>query len=150
MVAAIGKEKVGIRLSPYGVFNEMPYDAAYDAIYEYLVAELSKLGLAYVHIVNHSSMGAPAVDQNLVAKLRKSFAGSFILSGGYDAARAEADLESGAADLIAFGRPVLSNPDFVARIAAGATLNDIDFSTFYTPGEAGYTTYPTLAEVAAV
>lgn len=149
VAAAIGKEKVGIRLSPYGVFNEMPYDAAYDAIYRYLVGELSKLGLVYLHIVNHHSMGAPAVDETLVQDLRKAFAGAFILSGGYDAARAEADLNAALGDLVAFGRPLIPNPDFVARIRTGAELATPDFSTFYTPGEKGYTDYPALAEVAA-
>lgn len=149
VAAAIGKEKVGIRLSPYGVFNEMPYDPAYDAIYRYLVAELSKLELVYLHIVNHHSMGAPAVDETLVRDLRKSFGGAFILSGGYDAARAEADLNAGLGDLVAFGRPIIANPDFAARIRTGAELAAPDFGSFYTPGEKGYTDYPTLAEVAA-
>lgn len=143
----IGKEKTGIRLSPYGVFNDMPYDAAEDATYEYLAEELSKIGLVYLHLVDHTSMGAPAVPASIADRLRAKFKHTLMLSGGYDKARAEADLESGRADLIAIGRPFLANPDLVARLEQDAPLNAPDFSTFYTPGVKGYTDYPVLAEV---
>ena len=68
-----------------------------------------------------------------------------ILSGGYDATRAESDLEAGKADLIAIGRPLLANPDLVERWKTGAPLNPPDMDTFYTPGPKGYTDYPVLA-----
>ncbi len=72
------------------------------------------------------------------------FKRTLILSGGYDAVRAESDLVAGKADLIAFGRPFLANPDLVARWKSGAALNAPDMSTFYTPGPKGYTDYPSL------
>jgi N-ethylmaleimide reductase len=75
--------------------------------------------------------------------LRDGFKGTFILSGGYDRARAEADLDANKGELVAFGRPFLSNPDLVARLEQGVALASPDFATFYTPGEAGYTDYPT-------
>ena len=143
---AIGPDRVGIRLSPYGIFNDMTPYAEIEANYVHLAQELSRLGLVYLHLVGHSAMGAPAVDQGTVAKIREAFQGTLILSGGYDLARAKADLESGRADLIAFGRPFLANPDLVERLKSGMPLNAPDMATFYTPGEVGYTDYPALVQ----
>lgn len=142
---AIGAERVGIRLSPHGVFNGTGPFADVDAQYLALVQELSPLGLMYLHVLDHSAMGAPAVPAELKAALRAAFDGPFILAGGFDAASAEQVLAAGQADLIAFGRPFLSNPDLVARMQTGAPLNPPDFGTFYTPGAQGYTDYPALA-----
>ncbi len=140
-VAAIGAERIGMRLSPYGAFNDMVADAETDALYQALIVELSKLGLTYIHIVDHSSMGAPVVSAPLKAKLRETFKGAYIMSGGYDATRAQADLDAKRGDLVAFGRPFISNPDLVQKMQSGAELTAPDFSTFYTPGEKGYTDY---------
>ncbi|WP_375447742.1 alkene reductase [uncultured Fibrella sp.] len=145
---AIGAEKTGIRLSPYGVFNDMPYSPEYDAIALHVAEKLNGV-VTYVHLVDHESMGAPAVDKQIVEAIRKAFTGTLILSGGYDAARAEATVADDKAELIAFGRPFIANPDLVARMQNGADLAQPDFSTFYTPGEKGYTDYPTLVETAA-
>jgi N-ethylmaleimide reductase len=139
--AAIGAEHIGMRISPYGVFNDMTPDAGMDAMYERLIAELNSVGLVYIHIVDHSSMGAPEVSPALKAKIRGDFKGKYILSGGYDAARANADLDANRGDLVAFGRPYISNPDIVQKLQSGATLTAPDASTFYTPGEKGYTDY---------
>ncbi|MBL9108134.1 MAG: alkene reductase [Myxococcales bacterium] len=141
---AIGKNKVGIRISPHGAFNATGSFDGVDAQYLALAKELSKLGIAYLHFVDHSSMGAPPVPAELKRGVREAFAGAFVLSGGYDAARAEADLVEKRGDLVAFGRPFLANPDLVARFAKGAPLNDVDMATFYTPGPKGYTDYPAL------
>ncbi|MDZ7589320.1 MAG: alkene reductase [Rubrivivax sp.] len=143
--AAIGRDKVGIRLSPYGVFNATGAFPDVDAQYLALTQELSGLGLLYVHLLDHSAMGAPAVPAELKSRLRAAFKGLFILAGGFDQASAEAALKAGQADLIAFARLFLANPDLVARMQAGAALNAVDMSTFYTPGPKGYTDYPALA-----
>lgn len=139
--AAIGAERIGMRISPYGAFNGTTADAKMDALYLRLVEELNAVGLVYIHVVDHSSMGAPEVSADLKAKIRANFNGKYILSGGYDAARANADLDSQKGDLVAFGRPFISNPDLVAKLQSGAALTAPDFSTFYTPGEKGYTDY---------
>lgn len=144
---AIGKEKVGIRLSPYGVFNEMSHYDEIDATYTLLTEQLNELGIAYIHIVDHSPMGAPEVPLAIKQKIRKIFSNTLILSGGYDAERAEQDLQSGLGDLVAFGRPYLANPDLVERFKQGAELNPPNFDLFYTPGPKGYTDYPVLAAV---
>ena len=142
--AAIGPERVGIRLSPHGVFNGTGTFPDVQAQYLALVNELSALGLLYVHLLDHSAMGAPPVPVELKALLRAAFKGPFILAGGFDGSSAQAALDAGQADLIAFGRPFLANPDLVQRLRSHAALNQPDMSTFYTPGAAGYTDYPTL------
>lgn len=140
-VAAIGAARVGMRISPYGVFNGMAPDAEMDALYENLIEELNRLNLLYIHIVDHSSMGAPEVSPALKAKIRASFKGKYILSGGYDLQRANADLDAGKGDLVAFGRPFIANPDLVKKMQHGSPLAAPDSNTFYTPGEKGYTDY---------
>ena len=142
--AAIGRDKVGIRLSPFGVFNDMPEYPEMAADYTYLARALNETGLMYVHLVDHSAMGAPAVPDDIKTLYRKAFKRTLILSGGYDAARAETDLKAGKADLIAVGRPFLANPDLVERWKEGMAVNEPDMSTFYTPGPKGYTDYPAL------
>ena len=144
-IAAIGKDKVGIRLSPFGVFNDMPLYPEMEADYTYLAQKLNAAGLLYIHLVDHSSMGAPKVPDSMKATFRSVFKGALILSGGYDAARAESDLAAGKCDLIAFGKAFLANPDLVERWKEHATVNAPDMSTFYTPGANGYTDYPALA-----
>lgn len=143
-IAAIGRERVGIRISPFGVFNDMPLYPEMEADYTYLAAQLNERGLAYIHLVDHSAMGAPAVPDSIKATLRKMSRCALILSGGYDPIRAEKDLEGNRADLIAVGKAVLANPDLPKRWQTGAPLNTPDPSTFYTPGPKGYTDYPAL------
>ena len=146
---AIGFDRVGVRLSPYGAFNDITAFAGADETYQYLAEQLNTIGVVYIHLVDHQAMGAPAVPAEVVDSIRKAFTKTLILSGGYDADRAEAALDSGKADLVAFGRPFISNPDLVDRLETGAELNQPDFNTFYSPGEKGYTDYPVLAEVNA-
>ena len=141
----IGAERVGIRLSPYGVFNSTGGYGGVDQQYTALVQELSALGLMYVHLLDHSALGAPPVPAELKAGLRAAFKGPFILAGGFDKESAQRALAEGQADLIAMGRAFLANPDLVDRMRRGQPLNTPDPSTFYTPGEQGYTDYPALA-----
>jgi N-ethylmaleimide reductase len=139
--AAIGASKIGMRISPYGVFNGMAPDIEMDSLYESLITGLNVLGLAYIHIVDHSSMGAPEVSPVLKAKLRTTFKGMYIMSGGYNLQRANQDLDAQRGDLVAFGRPFISNPNLVQKLQLGQTLAEPNPDTFYTPGEVGYTDY---------
>ena len=147
-VKAIGKGKVGVRLSPYGVASDMPHYPEIDETYRYLAARLNDLQLLYVHLVDHSAMGAPAVPAEIKKAVRENFRGTLILSGGYDRERAEADLRGGRADLIAIGRPFIGNPDLPRRLERGWPLAAADQGTFYTPGGKGYTDYPAYAAAA--
>jgi len=142
VAAAIGGERVGIRLSPHGVNAGMVAYPEIDETYLKLVTALAATGIQYVHVVDHSAMGAPQVPAALKLALRKAWPRTFILAGGFDRDSAEAVLKEGRADLVAFGRPFLSNPDLVTRLERGLPLNPPDFATFYTPGPKGYTDYP--------
>ncbi len=143
-VAAVGRDRVGMRLSPHGVFNGTGEFPEVQAQYLALAQALSALGLLYVHLVDHSSMGAPPLPADFKLKLRAGFDGLFILSGGFDRASAEQALQDKRGDLIAFGRAFLANPDLVARMQQDAPLNAPDAATFYVPGAKGYTDYPAL------
>jgi N-ethylmaleimide reductase len=139
----IGKDKTGIRLSPYGVASDMPHYPEIDKTYDYLSKELNKLGISYIHLVDHSAMGAPAVPLEIKKQIRENFKNTIILSGGYDKERAETDIESGLGDLVAFGRPFINNPDLVERFKNNWPLSaDLEMDLFYSADEKGYTDYP--------
>jgi len=139
---AIGAQRVGMRVSPYGVFNSTGAFTDMEPQVLALAEALGGMGLGYLHLVDHASMGAPTVPAEFKLALRKAFDGVFIASGGLDRESAEALLARGAADLVAFGRASLANPDLVARLRHNTPLNAPDVPSFYTPGEKGYTDYP--------
>ncbi|MCF8379420.1 MAG: alkene reductase [Bacteroidales bacterium] len=139
---AIGAERTGIRISPYGTFSGMEVFEGLEDTYLYLAKELGKLKLVYIHTVDHSAMGSPVVSISVKDKIRKAFNGTIIASGGLNKEKATTILEENKAELFAFGRPYLSNPDLVYRLKNNIELNEPDYTTFYTPGEKGYTDYP--------
>ena len=145
VVTEIGADRVGMRLSPYGVFNATGAFPDVRSQYFTLADELSNLGLLYMHVLDHAAMGAPPVPEDFKVALRERFKGAFILAGGFDKQSAEQALRDNHADLIAFGRPFLANPDLPERMRKDAALNAPDMATFYLPGPKGYTDYPTLA-----
>jgi N-ethylmaleimide reductase len=140
--AAIGSEHVGMRLSPAGGAGGMVPDEETPVVYLELMKQLRALRLVYVHVVDHSSMGAPKPPPELVSGMREAFGGAFILAGGFDVGTAEAALTARRGDLIAFGRPFIANPWLVAKLKSGHALHAPDFKTFYTPGREGYVDYP--------
>lgn len=142
VAAAIGGERVGIRLSPAGGNGGMVVDPENDAVYLKLAAELRTAGLVYVHLVDHSAMGAPAPKPELVKGMREAFGGTLILAGGFDKAKAEAALQEKRGELIAFGRPFLANPTLVKKLRTGAPLRPFDFKRAYSPGPEGYVDQP--------
>jgi N-ethylmaleimide reductase len=143
VVAAIGADRTAIRLSPYGVFNGSAPDALTDDVYRALATELGKRKIAYVHLVDHSSMGAPKPSAALFADIQRLFGGPVILAGGFnDATHADEAITSKKADLIGFARSFLANPNLPEKLRNGTALTAPDASTFYTPGPKGYTDYP--------
>ncbi len=142
IAAAIGKEKVGIRISPFSTLGDLqPYaEEEVFATYAYLAAEMNRIGLTYIHI----STNATSLSKGILTVIRSGFSGTLIFCNGLTPATANVILENGTADLVAFGRSFLANPDLVARVAADAPLNQPYFQTLYTPGEKGYTDYPAL------
>jgi N-ethylmaleimide reductase len=149
VVKEIGEHKTGIRFSPYGVYNDLPHYPEIDATYTYLAEKLNALNIAYIHLVDHSSEGAPEVPVTLKQELRKKFKNSIIQTGGYSLTKADEDISKGLVDLAGFGKPFISNPDLVYRLQKSLPLNiKLDASTLFTPGEKGYTDYPVFAEEA--
>jgi len=142
---AVGKEHIGIRFSPFSTAGDL---AAYDEFevfetYSYLAKQLNQIGIAYIHI----GVNAP-IPQSMFDAIRNQFSGIIILCNGLTPESGEAALHAGIADLVAFGRSFLANPDFVERIAKNAPLNEVDYTTLYGTTAEGYIDYPTLAEVA--
>lgn len=143
VATVIGKEKTGIRLSPYGVAGDMRNYAEIDSTYNYLSKELNKLDIAYIHLVDHASMGAPIVPLEIKKMIRENFKNTLIICGGYDKDSAEADLQRGLCDLVAFGRPFINNPDLVGRLEHNQELSqNLKTELFYTADHHGYTDYP--------
>ena len=145
VIAVCGAGRVGLRLSPSGTFNDMS-DSNPEALFSYLLAQLSPLNLAYLHLVDALEgdirHGAKVVE---LALLRQAYQGKLIVCGGYDAARAEQAIASGLTDAVAFGELYIANPDLVARFQANAPLNTPDAATYYGGDEKGYTDYPVMA-----
>lgn len=137
----IGAEKVGIRFSPYSTLSDMPSynEAEVHETYAYLATELQKLNIAYIHISNN-----PGIHPKTHQAIRSNFSNALIYCNGLTPETAEQELQNGSADLVAFGRSFLANPDFMRRMEKNAPLNEVDYMTLYTPGEQGYTDYPEM------
>jgi N-ethylmaleimide reductase len=137
----VGANRTGIRISPGHTFNSIVEDDT-DALYAAYISELNTMNLAYLHVMR-PFMNPMTTDP--VTMARKLFKGSLIAASGYTPATAAELVQAGGADAVAFGQAYIANPDLVARIKTGAVLADPDQSTFYTPGEKGYTDYPVMA-----
>jgi N-ethylmaleimide reductase len=138
---AIGAERVGMRLSPYGTLNDLAQREDATRAYAELAGALPPL--AYLHVVRSTHPQFPAT----LGAIRTHFAGALMLNGGYDAQSGEAALLRGEADLISYGRPFIANPDYVERIRQRTPVAVPEPATFYTPSAAGYTDYPRSAQV---
>lgn len=144
---AIGPERVGLRLSPYGTFNEMPHYPEIAETYDHVADAMGEIGLAYLHVIRPPEGDDVPGDAHV--RIARRFPGTVIFAGNYDQESAERELQRGDADLIAFARAFLANPDLPERFAAGAALNEPDPDTFYAAGPEGYVDYPTLDAVVA-
>lgn len=139
---AIGKEKVGLRISPYGTFNDMPHYPEIDATYQEVAQQMNQTGIAYIHIVNNPALHNSNNGSSTFEKIRNAFKNTLIINGGFTKNSAEEFLQSGKAELVAFGRPFISNPDLVERFKKNLPLANADHTKFYTADEIGYTDYP--------
>lgn len=146
VVAEIGAGRVGVRISPFNPFNDLAANYENEeAEYLDLVQELAKRDIAYLHLI--ATPGA--VPDSTVQAIRDAFPGALMLAGDFNRERAEAVLSSGLADVVAFGRPFIGNPDLPARLLKNAALTAFSADKLYTPGPDGYSDYPTLAETEA-
>jgi N-ethylmaleimide reductase len=139
VAGAWSAERVGVRLSTHNPYNDMQ-DSDPRGTFTGAAKALSPLSLAYLHVVEELD-SVPAA-QRVAREMRSAFKGVLVLNGGYDAALGAAALESGEADLIAYGKPFISNPDLVRRYREGLALSSRNTATFYTEGAQGYTDYP--------
>jgi len=147
---AIGGKRVGVRLTPMGRFMGM-HDENPERTFGYIAEELGSRGIAYLHLVEPAIVGT--VKDNLVdplwdkiiLQLRGSFGGVVIIAGGYTQASAEDAIQSGRADIIAFGRLFIANPDLPTRFESGGELNEPDPTTFFGGDAHGYTDYPAMS-----
>ncbi len=135
---AIGAGRVGLRLSPGGTFNDMALFDETAEQYEALARDSGALGLAYLHLVAYEKVG-----ETLHRAMKDAFKGGFIINGGLTASKAAKALNAGLTDAVAFGTSFLANPDLPHRLREDLPLNPSRPDTFYTPGENGYTDYPT-------
>lgn len=144
MIDVWGADRVGVRLSASGTFNDMK-DSDPIETFGYAVRELDRLGIVYVHLVEggeaEARHGGTIVPTE---RLRPLFRRTLIVNGGYDRDRGEIAVRDGRADLVSFGRLFLANPDLPHRLKDGASLNAPDPDTFYGGGIKGYTDYPAL------
>jgi N-ethylmaleimide reductase len=160
VVAEFGPGRVGVRLSPFGRYGSMPTDPLTEETFLYVVEQLGRRGVAYIHLLYElmpegnmetAEFKPRYLDHALLAKARAMFPGAFIWCGGFtDRERAQAALDTGLVDLIAFGRPYIANPDLVARLENGWPLAVADRSTYYTrDGAVGYTDFPSYHATSA-
>ena len=145
VAATAGADRTGIRLSPVTPANDVS-DSNPQPLFEHIVDQLNALKLIYIHVIEGATGGARDNAAFDYGSLRKRFSGTYIANNGYDLALANKVLDANAADLIAFGKPFISNPDLVERLKQGAPLNEADRATFYGGGAKGYTDYPALAD----
>jgi N-ethylmaleimide reductase len=146
-----GAERVGVRLSPWGVHNDMG-DSNPVPLFSYAIQELSTRGIAYLHLIEPRAtaeqlgQNTAGIPESAATLFRQAFKGPLIAAGGFGRESAAAAIEKGLADAVAFGRDFISNPDLPRRLMHGAKLNPYDRSTFYGGGAAGYTDYPALGK----
>ena len=143
IATAVGADRVGVRLSPVSSFNDVS-DSAPQSLFERAVERLDALGIAYVHVIEGETGGRRDLAFDYAA-LRRRFRGTWIVNNGHDRDSAAAAIAAGAANLVAFGRLFIANPDLVRRLREDAALNALDASTLYGGDAHGYTDYPALA-----
>lgn len=144
VVKEVGAERTGIRISPVTPANDIS-DSNPQPLFDHIAGGLDALKLIYIHVIEGATGGPRDIAPFDYGALRKRFTGAYVANNGYDFELANRQLAVGAADLIAFGKPFISNPDLVERLKKGAPLNEWDKATFYGGGARGYTDYPTLA-----
>ena len=149
VAGAIGGGRTALRLSPVTPANDAGPDSNPQLLYETALAQLAPLGLAYVHVVEGATGGARDIAPFDYAALRRRYAGAWMVNNGYTRQMALDVVASGGADLVAFGKAFIANPDLGRRLREDAPLNKLDQKTLYGGGAAGYTDYPALDTVSA-
>lgn len=143
-IEVFGADRVGIRLSPVSLANNIPLDSDTNAVYGALVDALAARKIAFIHFIEGNTQVEHYQNGFDFAMARQRFGGAYIANNGYSRAMALDVLARGAADAVAFGRPFIANPDLPKRLALDAPLNEVNYKTLYKAGAEGYTDYPAL------
>lgn len=141
---AVGAGRTGVRLSPVSPANAIAADEPQEQ-FDYIATKLDEFGIAYIHVVEGATGGPRDFAPFDYAALRKAFRNTYIANNGFDIDLANAHLSEGRADVVAFGRPFIANPDLVERLRAGTPLAQVDMATLYGGGAKGYTDYPSAS-----
>lgn len=150
VVAAVGADKVGLRISPLGTYQDIFHENPVE-LTEYIAKKCSELDIAYLHVIRGDMMkmyaGEKFITEDVIAPAREHFKNALVVNLGYDVDEAEKAIEQGDFDAVAFGTKFLANPDLPERVLAGVDLNPPDMKTFYTKEAKGYTDYPFMDEL---
>jgi N-ethylmaleimide reductase len=149
VTSEVGAERTGIRISPVTTSNDIS-DSNPQPLFDHITDRLNALNLAYIHVIEGATGGPRDIAPFDYGSLRRRFRGAYVANNGYDFELANKALTANEADLIAFGKPFIANPDLVERLRLGAPLNTPDKATFYGGGAKGYTDYPSLEAADAV
>ncbi|WP_275943221.1 alkene reductase [Granulicella sp. 5B5] len=146
VIAEAGEDRVGVRIAPVSAVNDA-HDSQPEKLFTHVVEVLDRLKPAYLHVIEGQTEGPRDFDPSFdFAALRKQFHGTYIANNGYTVELAAESIAAGTADLVAFGRPFIANPDLVERFRAHAPLGSTDATTLYGGGAKGYTDYPALSD----
>jgi N-ethylmaleimide reductase len=144
VTAAIGKEHTGVRLSPFAILNDLPAYAEEAATHRYITDALQQLDILYIHLSSQPVNGLPSITHEYIQEVRNRFDNLLIVAGGQTADSGEALLQAGLADLIAYGRPFIANPDLVERFRHHTPLTEANTDIFYEGGDKGYIDFPVI------
>jgi 2,4-dienoyl-CoA reductase-like NADH-dependent reductase (Old Yellow Enzyme family) len=145
-IAAIGNDKVAIRLTPYGGLGDLPHYDEIEATYQYLAKELAKRKVVYIHLMDQQSKGSHALPDGFLERFRSWYNGVIILAGSMDREKSERLINAGTIDIAGFGEPFIANPDLVERLQNNWELTPPDRSLHYGLGTHGYTDWKTYQQ----
>jgi len=149
-VSAIGKNKVGIRLTPYGGLGDLPHYDEIEATYRYLAQEIANRGIVYIHLMDQQSKGSHALPEGFLERFRSWYNGVIILAGSMNREKSERWIGAGTIDIAGFGEPFIANPDLVERLQHNWELTPPDRSLHYGLSNHGYTDWPTYQKTVLV
>lgn len=145
-IAAIGNDKVGIRLTPYGGLGDLPHYDEIETTYQYLATELTKRNIVYIHLMDQKSKGSHALPEGFPERFRSWYGGNIILAGSMDREKSERLINAGTIDIAGFGEPFIANPDLVERLKNNWELTPPNRDLHYGLGSHGYTDWETYED----
>lgn len=149
VIAAVGSDKTGVRLTPYGGLGDLPHYDEIEATYQYLAQQLAQRNVAYIHLMDQQSKGSHALPDGFMERFRSWYDGVIILAGSMTREKSEKLINAGTIDIAGFGEPFIANPDLTERLQRNLELTPPNRSLHYGLGNHGYTDWPTYQQAAA-